>query len=207
MDRLYNFRRWKDSRANVIRFCLLILIITFNSLCWCLAGVPEVEVSAAHHSVSSIMHLTWLWHPQKKSIVYWKLFIDTTSEHRLLLLDIVQCHIDLTLLFSSPRQAAIAEKSESIDMSVHNKDKKIFYSGYQQSCCFLFFVSDRAKVTKGLPDVVAIREDKVCHCQGSTADTTVLLWRYTHCCDIVVNLLCEAGLHESHCGCAKYNFF
>lgn len=38
-----------------------------------------------------------------------------------------------------------------------------------------YFVSDRAKVTKGLPDVVAIMEGKVCHCQESTANTTVLL--------------------------------
>lgn len=31
---------------------------------------------------------------------------------------------------------------------------------------FICLVSDRAKVSRGLPDVVAIREGKVCHCQG-----------------------------------------
>lgn len=35
----------------------------------------------------------------------------------------------------------------------------------------LVFVSDRAKVTKGLPDVVAIMEGKVGHCQKNITDT------------------------------------
>uniref|UniRef100_A0A8D3DFV6 Myomesin 3 n=1 Tax=Scophthalmus maximus TaxID=52904 RepID=A0A8D3DFV6_SCOMX len=63
-------------------------------------------------------------------------------------------------------------------LDLSEQDKKIFYSGYQQSCCFLFFVSDRAKVTKGLPDVVAIREDKslclTCFIEGEPAPE--ILW-------------------------------
>lgn len=49
---------------------------------------------------------------------------------------------------------------------------KWFYSGCQQGVVVACVVSDRAKVTKGLPDVVAIMEGKVCH-QESTADSTM----------------------------------
>lgn len=65
-------------------------------------------------------------------------------------------------------------------------------------------VSDRAKVTKGLPDVVAIMEGKVRHCQENIRDT--LTHSYTPCCDIIVILLCEADVRDSHCGCTSFIF-
>lgn len=57
----------------------------------------------------------------------------------------------------------------------------------------LFFFSDRAKVTKGLPDVVAIREGKVRQRQKNILLRDTIILR----CDITVILLFEGGVQES----------
>ena len=51
------------------------------------------------------------------------------------------------------------------------------------------FVSDRARVTKGLPDMVAIKEDKVSPCQHSTANTIRdTIHTHVHCVVTVNNV-------------------
>lgn len=75
------------------------------------------------------------------------------------------CHIDPVLCFNpSGRQPLLRKVSHGLCViSVISLFRKYvsIYSGCRSGVIVTYFISDRAKVTKGLPDAVAIMEGKV----------------------------------------------
>lgn len=133
------------------------LPVSVHSICWSLAGTPEVEVSACNPRKKLPLIVGSIKESMKK-------FKSQKINAELACLVLLQRWVipKLTFYFSL-RQQAFAEKSKSHVITLWNSFV-YFILNYSQRFFFCSF-PDRAKVIKGLPDVVAIMEGKVRLCQ------------------------------------------
>lgn len=97
------------------------------------------------------------------------------------------CNVILTLCFHpSDKWPLLRKVSHKFCVNPEKFQKHFLLWMSTESC----FVSDRAKVTKGLPDVVAIREGKVCQSytwnKNRPVDAIVYVIAYIMCNHIVV---------------------
>lgn len=159
-------KRYQSKSDRTLSFFVL------HSICWCPTGTPEVEVSAATHAVDDVSGMAccdtnrkqWAMRGNRlwaKIIHLKQLSIDS------LFPDTALCHIDPILCFNpSGRQPLLRKVSHGLCVISLVKKYLNIHSGCQSGETVACFVSDRAKVTKGLPDAVAIMEGKVWQCHS-----------------------------------------